>query len=747
MSLLLHLSDLHLGEPTPEDVLDDHKSKIVPPEERTTRQSLIERAIVELGQELDQTGTRLDAIVITGDITSRNSEDGFQRLSALLAKLGNCCPPPERIVVIPGNHDVARATPPGSRERYAHFLRYTRQHDQHYITPLLEGIDLDAKGQIQSAAEHHYLLSPRRDWLIVPMNSANYCQSIEPLESLSADLWRQLPDLISKSSQATPEAIRRDLDRLRLHDVARISDDQFDGVQNLLRIVDQQLRAEDIDPMKLVRIALIHHHLLPVSLAEEFKSFESITNLGLLRAFLRDHGFNLVLHGHKHQGLIYYDDIPDVQGDGPPRRVLVVSGATVDARNNHQEAGRLIKIDANEYIPRACITPIPGLRPAMRLNMPTLSSRVYLLPQQDGNFLDLDTQPTLIRGKTLDELYTRLRYLCDVSAERGSQNLHNIVCQLEDSSTAYTLPTTYPHIDEGDRAAWLEDIVNWWQRPKSKLSDQWRFTHGSRIYAYGEVKKIDQVKNVIKILQSRENSSRAVITLLLPSSDEIDNEATKFPSFCLVQFVIRRGSKREPYLDCVAYFRKQELRYWWPINMVEIARLQKKIRGNLLQRMPELSLGTITTMTAIGSAGQSLPKVAVPAIDRALDDKEDLLWSLMYALFWPEMPNREEQAEQWKYFLNDLVPPQNPDPDGVAIAIDGLEYILNLGKRLFEYHRSEPAKNLLDSLGQLIKLNKRHVKDASSKDLDSTMYTEWREDVEQLVERIKEDIATLLEGP
>lgn len=747
MALFLHLTDLHLGPVLPRDSVDDHKRPLVPPKERTTRQALIEHTIEALGRELQRTGKKLDAILITGDITSYNDEQGFQDLSGLLDKLGASCPPTEQIVVIPGNHDVAWTNPPSSEERYARFLACTRQPDRPYITSLLEGIDLDTSGHVRSAFKRHYLLSPNHDWLIVPMNSANYCGTIEPSEAISDELWNALAQLRNDSSHVDIEAIRKEVDRLRLHDVARISLAQFEGVGEILRAADAQVREEGGDPTTLVRIALIHHQLLPVSLSEEVKSFESITNLGLLRTFLREHGFNMVLHGHKHQGLIYYDDIPDVQGGAGPQRVLVVSGATIDGENINKDVCRLIELDADPFIPRADITGIPARQRGLLLDILTLPTHSYTLPRKDEDRQGPHTTSALMRGKTLDEVYTRLLDLWERLRDQDSRYLYNVVCRLDQGSTASILPKNYPYpiVDEADRQRWLDDIVNWWQRRESKLSKQWNFTHGSRIYAYGEGKNIDQVKNVVNVLKKKETSSRAVITLLLPPSDKIDEEQTKFPSFCLVQFAIRT-EKSKQYLDCVGYFRKQELRYWWPINIVELARLQQTILSELLSKMPGLSLGSITTITAIGYAGVSLPKVAVPAIDRALDDQEDLLWSLTYALFWPALPKRQEMTAHWEYFLDDLIPPQNHDPDGVPIATDGIEYIFKLSQRFANCHPSIDARNLLEFLKQLLKLNKTHQR-LTADDIDNNTHTEWRGEVEELVERIKREVKILLSQP
>src|SRR5215213_1619 len=106
MALILHLSDIHLGPVTEASVFDDYKSEIVPLPERTTRHTLLANTLRELGQTLLREGKTLDAIVVTGDITVANHEAGFAAFTGLLDQLGEVCPPPEKVIVTPGNHDV-----------------------------------------------------------------------------------------------------------------------------------------------------------------------------------------------------------------------------------------------------------------------------------------------------------------------------------------------------------------------------------------------------------------------------------------------------------------------------------------------------------------------------------------------------------------------------------------------------------------------------------------------------------------
>jgi 3',5'-cyclic AMP phosphodiesterase CpdA len=106
MSLLLHLSDLHLGNAPGENVVGDYKIEAVMEADRVTRARLLRNTLKALAEHLAETGETLDGIIITGDVTTQGRRDGFKELPGLLAALGTALPDPGRIVVVPGNHDV-----------------------------------------------------------------------------------------------------------------------------------------------------------------------------------------------------------------------------------------------------------------------------------------------------------------------------------------------------------------------------------------------------------------------------------------------------------------------------------------------------------------------------------------------------------------------------------------------------------------------------------------------------------------
>ena len=748
MSLILHLSDIHLAPVENDKVFGDYKSEIVPLNERQRRGALLGSTLTALGRALRSANQKLDAIVITGDITVANDKRGFELLPKLLDKLKQTAPPRDRIVVVPGNHDVTWYTPPSSKERYAHFLEYVRK--QEYVTPLLDGVDFSTDDDASLQFSGHYLLGPNNAWLIVPINTANYSGSLGTVSPASEEEWE---GLASHMGSVVPDKARKILRQVRLHDAARVSLRQFEELDNLLLEVRRRVNSEGGDFDKIVKIALLHHQLLPVSATEEVKSFESITNLGLLRHFLNRQQFNVVLHGHKHTGYIYFDHIYDYQrrSDAPAHQVLVISGATIGGvEYRDEEVCRLIGLNADPHAPTISVSSIPVVQPGSKMELTDLSLRSFSLwPQWQGVNLKSDNaQVKVIQGDTLNEVYARTMSL--FSGLGPSTELYNVLCQVNKPESALNLPDEYPDVaglDADKRQQWFEDLVTWWQKQTSKLSHRSHFTHGNRIFAYNH--GIDQFKRVTEVLANRDNSQRAIVALLNPETDDINQRIRKFPAFCLVQFIIRRSPKHKYYLDCIGYFRKQEFRFWMPVNIAELATLQSKLHRELITINTHrgLELGTITSVAAIGFAGESVPRVAIPAIDRTLDDDPNQLWSMAYALFWRDMPQREELRHEWEKFIDDLMPEEQFNQDGVPIALDGIKFLVEEINRFASFHQTTKVEVIAQKLQQIYNGNYAFADKMSRETISTADYQRWRLSTRTLVTDIKKRVSALFSLP
>jgi hypothetical protein len=441
-----------------------------------------------------------------------------------------------------------------------------------------------------------------------------------------------------------------------------------------------------------------------------------------------------MLHGHKHSGLTYWDHIypADSGAAGAPHRVLVISGSTLGGTDYRRaEVARAVEFKARQYAPSVALTRVPAVDPGTRLR-PLYWEEFHMWGDGTGRTFE-EIGVTVIGGVTLDETYARIQALFD--GHDPDEQVTNAVCQVEDGRTVGGIPAGYPPLPERhrDRSAWFKQLVDWWQSAQSERAQQLHFNHGSRIHTRYEGTTL--LERAIRTLEDKPDSSRSVVALLHAEADLVDQRALKFPSFCLAQFLIVRGAG-PPRLDCVGYFRKQELRYWWPVNVAELAKLQCLVLDRLRHRPRGLVQGAITTVAASAYAGNSLPQVAVPRIDRALDEKPGELLAIAHALVWPEMPDRGSKLREWDEWLDDLIASERRDPDGPPIATVGLEKVCRLAAELAQHHGAD-VEPLLRTLKALHTANSGYLKETLEDTATPERYDEWRVTVHDLVRDIR----------
>lgn len=727
MALILHLTDLHLGNAA-DNSLDEYKSEFVPIEERVTRQKVLHSTLTALARYLGETGEKLDAIVVSGDITYANASDGFEALAGTLDILGDRVPPPERILVVPGNHDVQWHTKPSSPERYANFVTYVR--GRGYVTPLLDGVD-----KLPVQANSHQLILDGGRIQIVPINSTNYCGVLAPFKYMSDDQWAAIEAFPNVPNLSL---LQKEINALRSYDAARLTPQQLQALGTII-----ESAGVPREPGR-IRIAVLHHHLLPVSASEEVKPFESVVNLGALRSFLLAHEFDIVLHGHKHASNIFWDTMTPFRSSGneSSRRILVISGSTLGATEGPRaEVCRLLSLDATTTAPRLVVKRVPAIEPGGRIK--TLEHTFFpLWDDSDASQRDA-AEAKFISGESFDVVYDKLLALFEGRNVRDTT--HNLICEILTPPSTGTLPKNYPTIPgrEGtEREDWLRQLIKWWQRPGTPLDNPVGFTHGQRIYKLNGQDN-DQLKIAVEAIKHKLDTSRAIISLVGPGTD-VWSSKNEAPSFCSVQFVVVRRNDRL-YLSCVAYFRKQEMRYWWPVNIGELAQLQQQALERLGLEYRDLLPGPIITVSAIALASDSIPKVAVPIVDRLLDEDPDMLWQLAYSLVWPQYPRRDRVEKKWIELLDNLIPPTKPDPDGVPVAIKGLQELIKDIDRFSRIHVGSPINEVQDALNALLQTNRSYAADTRT-EIEQQRHDTWRKECIQIVSRLRDSIERCLKS-
>lgn len=659
MTWVLHASDPHLGDVGAVS-LDDAKEKFDGDEDIRTTQTVFRDTLATLVRYAEEHGPPAVA-VISGDLTYAAHESGFSAFRDLLDEYPDLFPDRSKVVVVPGNHDVEWDEKPGTVARYAGFIRATR--DAGCTTPLLDGIDFRASGQLKSEANRYPHVAETAEVLVIPINTSNYCGvTTTPRRGWTVEEWHEE---LAAAGADTPEILGQ-LKKLYQHDIARVSQPQFAA---LTKHLDDLGLSE---PRRgQVRVAVLHHHLLPVSEREERKTFESLLNLEAVRSALRAYGIDVVLHGHKHEGALYWDTAGSATNlDGPETRRLVISSP--GHFDTKQPTMRALVLEGPDMARNLRVVTFAGATPTRKTPDICDEQRVALW----AGTMDAEARGrTVIAGETSDVVYSRLRGLF---MRYDGAPRHNLVCEIADPTGADKIPADYPDVDSADRDRWFAGLVDWWQRSDSELvrRDIVPFNHGHRVYRrWG-----NQLDRAVRMLDARSESSRALIQLISPretgrySDDERPLEDGTYPAFVLAEFSIRNDR-----LECFAYFRKQEMQFWWPVNIAELARLQAEVASRLAT---PLQPGQIVTFSAVALWKNRLPAVAVPAVD-LLVEEPGRLWDMALAIAKPAAATPTAR-DDWSQVLADLGDTKRRSRLGAELLADHVRQltVLSASKRL-----------------------------------------------------------------
>jgi hypothetical protein len=159
-------------------------------------------------------------------------------------------------------------------------------------------------------------------------------------------------------------------------------------------------------------------------------------------------------------------------------------------------------------------------------------------------------------------------------------------------------------------------------------------------------------------------------------------------------------------LHVIAYFRKQEMRYWWSINVAELASLQKEVLDGLNGESGSIVTGSITTVTALPTAGRSVPRVSLPQIDRIADDDRATLLRHSILLAADTMANRAETLPWWNSLFDDWYPGVDAASDGDPAPIYGLSVLSQTVSVVAEaYGVLDELRDITDCIDRLVESN------------------------------------------
>ena len=595
MSWLLHLSDLHLGSGGAWELGDYNKSTVIRKPDSETRVDLLRSSLAGLADWLRAAGIQLDGIVVSGDVTYQCNEDGLAELATLLALLGDRDPGASKTMVVPGNHDVFWEAGPGTQERYQRFITSVR--DAGYVTPLLEGVDIDPTDGADMGSPVEPLLD-LGDVLLIAVNSSNYCGAYESLGEqrpggpppLSSEEYGRFRERAAGGDEALGRLLNR-FDELRQVDMCRMSKGQTAALKRRLDLLNSETELK-------VRVAVLHHQLLPVNVTEEVKPYETMVNLGSFRQWLFDIGVHVVLHGHKHSSKTYVDmpgKTPFVAaGEHLGNDFVMVSSAATANTEVPPEIAKLVEIDRHGSTTQTVtIYSVPPTKGTLTLpggKLPTAGKAVFMSDR-------IAPRIKLFEGAVVDAVYQQL---LAAFPENSFDEVNDVICRVINGESCATLPTGYP-VPAGEQAdRWFKETVEWWQNPNPQLRPP-QFNHGQQIW--NAAHNVDQFSEAIRELRGGP-TSRAIITLIDPTA----RSRSLFPALCTIHLRIASDGKR---LDCVGYFRKQQMRAWWAINVGELASIQRRAVAEL----SDVEAGEIVTISSVAIGGSDRPRVAVPRID------------------------------------------------------------------------------------------------------------------------------------
>lgn len=422
--------------------------------------------------------------------------------------------------------------------------------------------------------------------------------------------------------------------------------------------------------------------------------------MGLLRQFFRTHNIRLVIHGHKHRSLLYYDHIYDEAGFDPDaHRVLVISGGTLNQMSFQQnEPFRLIALRGLPYAPICEVTPIPFKVAGLPIQIPApIRKRIW---ETDSKHLG----PISIYGNNISDVYARAR---QVASEEGKRR--PMICTVDFAQnilkSSDSIPADYPlHDLNSEPAQKLEQMVTWWQLPQSRIENRIPFIHGTRLRRYAG--SFDQLEYITSVLRGqKKDSSKAIAILIDPVRDFAIRPNRGFASFCLVQFRGRQAADGKWYLDCIGYYRAQEFGQWWPVNVAELRQMQVLIATDT-QMLP----GQVTTITSdarIADDGRTPTQVAVPLIDQWLDTHTSRIPIMARAISGCQSNTDCDQVGRvyLNQCLNDLyASTETFQADGNPIAIEGIDFLLSC---LTEECRNQASeRKVIDDLENLLRANR-----------------------------------------
>jgi predicted MPP superfamily phosphohydrolase len=509
------------------------------------------------GQEKDHLGAP-DAVVISGDVGWSGHPSDYAYAKTFLTSLKSHWPDAAFILAL-GNHDVSRALSKEGKNAQGPAIDFLRDFygEDKFAQAYLCG------GDVATEKINRHLVASvieTKQAIFVTANSA------AALDHINEDY----PAYVS------PEALLQLSPRL------------------------------NFGPSKQdkIRIFVMHHHLLPfvevykgpTVIPTEIASGQdetTIANSAQLQSWLAKNGFDLVLHGHRHESHTRLDILKTATEDSE-RRLIVAGAGSASVyevglpRRQHHSYG-IISVSAGAR-----------RRWAVRVDTRKIDSRVVIQPSTDYYFyeevgLQSASLPAVFCAQDWHQVHEAIATTCwplgiPLTDPGKRPLLRNFVCVIEqpgrlsEEDTSWNVPPTARSggnelkrdaVEQAFRALHPEYGASKAWRVKYRIPEALRsqhphfhFRHGARLFWSEPGRDLSESPLMRAAANIKAYKTRAYASTVRQDIDFVVNATEPMPSLTSVQFVDNLGA-----IDLVASFRNLELSYWWIVNVVELARL------------------------------------------------------------------------------------------------------------------------------------------------------------------------------
>lgn len=506
------------------------------------------------------TDHKVNLFVISGDIINGWDREAQKKFSKDFIKLiKNYGYKESDIIVVPGNHDVKKGSPISSEERYKEFYNSWKK----CKLPYLDGYK--KKAQI--------FYNEENSLMFIPLNTSN---------------WSQVKIIINEKIQKhiemiTDNELKKEFEKQFIYDATYVSKEQIDFLQEEIKKIENH--------ESYTKILIQHHHLVAVDDSIEVKEMGDILNSEEIKNFIKDNNIKVLLHGHKHSEKAFYEYL---NKDNESYKLLISSASNLNKNSFFQVLKfsnfnvEILKYDRKlNFIPNYF-----SINDALNTN--------YTIVIEDSNITNLYNK---LIALAVDKKNVNKQFICNLDLTK-----HN--------TKEFPIPIKYPK-DIKEQNAYEKDIykhVEWWQQD-STIYDDISELHGPKLKKFQGY--YNQLEYIYQKLSKENNSktSQAIAVLIEPTKDFQNDK--KYPSFISCQFIVREKDDKK-FLDIYANFRKQEMRHWWALNIVELYKLlidMKSRLGNDFQLGKIVTISNIITCAKENAFGRSY----VSSIDYYMD--------------------------------------------------------------------------------------------------------------------------------